>query len=452
MTARRRYVGGLFASTALAVALSAGSAHAQLIIEQQKITEPPWNALTPFDPTPLPLLSDPDTRDPVAPEDMPVKNRPWPDFAAVGIRNGPWMYNPTATAGVFYDSNVFSSPTNRQDDFATRFSAGLRAHSLWERHALDLSLRGDTTAYRDHSSLNQSNVNFDAKGRLDIDHSTQLLGRVQAAYLHDDVGSLTSPAGAIEPTPYGFLSSGLALRKEFGRFTVSGGGQVDSYDYGSVRAADGSLINQDARDGQIYTVHERIDYAFSEKFAMFASLENNKRDLRGTPGSSLDSSGYRALAGIDIELTHLIKGELAGGYLRQDFDSSAIGTISGPAYRAMLTWSPTRQLDVHFKAEQAVTTTADTSATGVLANSFQLGADYEIQPGFTLSPLFIYEKDDFKGQPRNDDVYAAELRLKRAFNHWASASIYYRYLQRDSNNPLSSYEKHVIGINASVQF
>jgi hypothetical protein len=25
-------------------------------------------------------------------------------------------------------------------------------------------------------------------------------------------------------------------------------------------------------------------------------------------------------------------------------------------------------------------------------------------------------------------------------------------LQRDSNNPLSSYEKHVIGINASVQF
>jgi hypothetical protein len=219
-----------------------------------------------------------------------------------------------------------------------------------------------------------------------------------------------------------------------------------------VRAANGSLINQDARDGQIYTVHERIDYAFSEKFAVFASLENNKRDLRGAPGASLDSSGYRALAGIDVELTHLIKGELAAGYLHQNFDSAAIGDISGPAYRAMLTWSPTRRLDVHFNAEQVVTTTADTSVTGVLANSFQLGADYELSPGFTLSPLFIYEKDDFKGLPRKDDVYAAELRLKKAFNHWASASVYYRYLQRDSNNPLNSYEKHVIGVNASVQF
>jgi hypothetical protein len=199
-------------------------------------------------------------------------------------------------------------------------------------------------------------------------------------------------------------------------------------------------------------VHERIDYAFSEKFAVFASLENNKRDFRGLPTGSLDSSGYRALSGIDIELTHLIKGEFAAGYLHQNFVSPAITDISGPAYRAMLTWSPTRRLDVHFNAEQVVTTTADTSVTGVLANSFQLGADYELQPGFTLSPLFIYEKDDFKSSPRKDNVYAAELRLKRMFNRWASASIYYRYLQRDSNNPLNSYEKSVIGINASVQF
>jgi hypothetical protein len=426
--------------------------HAQLIIEPPKVTDPPWNALNPFEPTPLPILSDPDTRDPVAPEDTPVGKRVWPDYAPRGIRYGPWMYYPTATAGVFYDSNVFSSPTNRQDDFATRFSAGLRAHSLWERHALDLSLQTESKFYRKHSSLNQTDVDFNAKGRFDIDHSTQLLGALQAAYLHDEVGSLTSPTGAIEPTPYSFFSTGVALRKEFGRITASVGGRLDSYDYGSVRAANGSLINQDARDGQVYSVHGRVDYAFSEKLGLFALLENNKRDLRGTPTASLDSSGYRALAGLNIELTHLIKGEFGAGYLRQNFVSPTIGDISGPAYRALLTWSPTRRLDVHFDAEQMVTTTADTSVIGALANSFQFGADYEIKPGFVLSPLFIYEKDDFKGQPRKDDVYAAELRLRRAFNHWAGASIYYRYLHRHSNIPLDNYEKHVIGINTSVQF
>jgi hypothetical protein len=452
MAADRRTIVRITGVPALVLAVSTGCAHAQLIVDQPLVTPPPWNALKPFEPATLPLLSDPDTRDPIAPEDMPVKNRPWPDYAARGIRNGPWMYYPTATLGTFYDSNVFSSPTNRQDDFATRFSAGLRAKSLWERHSLDLKLLTDSKFYRDHPGLNQTDVAFDGTGRLDIDHSTQLLGRAQAAYLHDEVGSLTSPAGAIEPTPYSFFSSDLTLRKEFGRFTASAGARVDSYDYGSVRAANGSTINQDARDGQIYTAHGRIDYAFSEKMALFASVEDNKRDLRGSPTGSLDSSGYRTLAGVDIELTHLIKGEFAAGYLHQSFASPAIGDISGPAYRVFLTWSPTRRLDIHFNAEQIVTTTADTSVTGVLANSFQLGADYEIRPDLVLSPLFIYEKDDFKGLPRNDDVYAAELRLKHPFNNWASASVYYRYLHRDSNIPANSYEKHIIGINASVQF
>ena len=452
MAAKRRYIARLAGGAALVLALSAGCAHAQLIIDQPRITEPPWNAQRPFDPTPLPILSDPDSRDPVAPEDTPVKNRVRPEYQARGIRNGPWMYYPTATIGTFYDSNVFSSATNRQDDFAARFSAALRARSLWERHALDLQLSTQSLLYRNHSGLNQTDVDFKGTGRLDIDHSTQLLGRIQAAYLHDEVGSLTSPTGAIEPTPYAFGSADMTLRKEFGRFTASVGTRIDTYDYGSTRAQNGTTLNQDARDGQIYSVHERIDYAFSEKTAIFATLENNWRDFRGLPGASLDSNGYRALAGVNLQLTHLIKGEFAAGYLHQGFDSPLIGDISGPAYRAFLTWSPTRSLDFHFNAEQIVTTTADTSVTGVLANSFQFGADYEIRPNLVLSPLLIYEKDDFKGTPRDDDVYAAELRLKRAFNNVASASIYYRYLRRDSNIEANSYDRHLFGINASVQF
>lgn len=432
--------------------LAAGEAQAQFIIDPPREIAPPWNALRPLESTPLPILSEPETRDSVAPEDTPVRTRLRPEYAPHGIRFGPWMFHPTATAGVFYDSNVFSSSTDKQADFASRFVGGLRAQSLWERHALDLRLIADTTTYRGNTSLNESNVDFSANGRIDIDYSTQLLSRFQAAYLHDQVGSLTSPTGAIEPTPYGFFSGDASLRKQFGRFTASGGARVDRYDYGSVLAANGATINQDSRDGEVYTAHGRVDYAFSEKSAVFAAFENNWRDLRGTPNTSLNSNGYRALAGVNLEMTRLIRGEIAAGYLNQSFASATIGDISGPTYRAALTWSPTRQLDVHFKSEQVVTTTSDTSTTAALATSFQLGADYEIRPNLIFSPLLIYEKDKFKGISRDDNVYAAELRLKRLLNNWASASAYYRYLQRDSNILTNSYEKHVIGINASFQF
>jgi hypothetical protein len=309
-----------------------------------------------------------------------------------------------------------------------------------------------STLYPNHSGLNQTDANLVTTGHYDIDHSTQLWGAFRAAYLHVGVGTLTSPAGAVEPTPYSVVSGNLTLRKELGRFTTVIGAQLDDYNFGSTRAQDGSIINQDSRSGPIYTAYGRVSYAFSEKSAFFTSVEANRRDLQGTPAESLQSSGYRALAGFDIELTHLIKGEIAGGYLKQHFMASSTGNVEGPAYRAMLTWSPSRLVDVHFNAEQTVTEASDTSSTGILANALQAGVDYEFRPNVILSTAAIFEKDNFKGQPRQDNVYALDSQIKYLLNNVASLSFQYRYTRRDSNAPGFSFDKHQVGVNAAAQF
>ena len=435
------------------LAIAAPRAHAQqLIVPTPDIVRPPWNSQRVFDPWPLPELTDPSAREPVATEDKPIKERVYPEYQARGIRSGSWMFYPSLRAGTLYDSNVFSSATNAQADFAARFGAGLHAQSLWERHGIDLQLMTDSLVYRNHSGLNQTDVSFRGTGKLDIDSTTQLLATLQAAYLHIEVGSLTSPTGAVEPTPYGFLSSDITLRKEFGRVTTSLGTRVDSYDFGSTRAQNGSIINQDSRDGQIYTAYGRVDYAFSDKSAIFTSLEGNQRNLRGSPGTPLDSEGYRSLTGFDIALTNLVRGEVAAGYQRQHFFANSIGNVEGPAYRAFLTWTPSRRVDVFFNAEQVVTEISDTSTTGVLARAAQLGVDYELRPNVVLSSALTYEKDLFKGQPREDNVYVAETGLKYLANNVLSIALKYRYSRRDSNIPVNSYDKHQISITASTRF
>jgi hypothetical protein len=230
----------------------------------------------------------------------------------------------------------------------------------------------------------------------------------------------------VEPTPYSLFSGDMTLRKEFGRITASAGIGADSYNFGSTRAQDGSIIDQSARDGQIYIAHGRIDYAFSPKMALFTAVEGNARRLRGTANRSLSSNGYRALAGVNFELTRLIKAEVAGGYMSQRFDADSIGAIAGPAYRARLTWSPSRRLDVHFNAEQVVSEASDTSATGILANALQLGFDYELRPNIVLSSAGTFEQDSFKGQDRADNVYAVDTRLKYLLNNVNSISLWYR--------------------------
>jgi hypothetical protein len=440
---------------AIVGAIFAGSvtrSDAQVIAVRKDVVVPPWNALQVFEPSQLRPLVDPDYADPIDPSDTPVSTRTYPEYEAVGIRNGSWMFNPTLTGGGFYDSNVFSTNTGMQGDVAGQIGAGLRAHTLWERHGLDIQATTLNTTYGHFNTLDQTDTSLKANGHYDFDNTTTFLGGFQAAYLHEGVGSLTSPAGAIQPTPYSLFSADGTLRKEFGRASASFGTRVDSYNYGSVLAQNGTTIDQSSRDGQVYTAHGRFDYSFSEKAQVFTAVEGNVRNLQGTPTQSMSSDGYRVMSGFDLEFTHLITGELAGGYMAQHFDASSIGNIEGPTYRAMLTWSPTRLIDVHFNAEQLVTEASDTTSTGIRASAIQLGFDYEFRRNITLSAATTYERDSFYGQDRLDYVYDADVRLKYALSKITSLTLYYHFIRRDSSIPIDSFDKHMVGINASAHF
>jgi hypothetical protein len=436
---------------ALALGLSS-PAGAQVIPSTFEVVTAPWNAQKVFEPAMLPDLTPTDTRDEVPPEDMPVKQRQQPGYEPVGIRYGSWMFNPQLMSGTFYDSNVFSSNADKRADVAAVIAPSLRAHTLWERHGIDIKLDAATTLYNENSSLNQTNASLKGNAWYDVSHDLAILTSFQIAHLNEGVGTLSSPANAISPTPYNLLSGDISVRKEFNRLAASIGISVDSYDYGTTRAQDGSIINQDGRDGQIYALHGRLDYAFSPLLGWFAGVEGNQRHIRGTPAQSLDSQGYRALSGVTFGLTHLVTGEIGAGYARQDFSDPAIGVIEGPAYRAQLTWRPTKLLDVHFRAEQIVTETSATSSTGVQANAFQLGADYELRRNVILSLAGTYETDRFFGQPRKDKVITSDARVKYLVNRFGSVSLFHRYSDRNSDNPAFSYDKHQVGLNVTAQF
>jgi hypothetical protein len=430
----------------------ASPAGAQVIPTTTEATAPPWNAQRIFDPTPLPELTAADNREPVAPEDMPVKQRQQPGYEPVEIRDGSWMFLPSFLVGGFYDSNVFSSNFLKRSDVAATIEPTLRAYTLWERHGIDVTLDAQEIAYNGDPGLNQTNASLKGNAWYDISHDTTLLANFQIAHLNVAVGSLSSPAGAVQPTPYDFFSGDASIRKEFNRLVTSVGFRTDSYNYGSTRAADGTLIDQSSLNGQIYSLHGRADYATSSVFGVFVAAEGNDRNVKGLPGQPLDSQGYRALSGVTFGLTNLITGEIGAGYMQQQFVDPTIGAIAGPSYRASLSWRPTRLLDVNFKAEQLVTQTSQTSSTGVLANALQLGADYELLRNVVFSVAGAYEVDRFFGMVRKDDVIITDARVKYMLSRYGSIGAYYTYTNRNSDVPTYSYDKHQVGLNVTAQF
>jgi hypothetical protein len=444
---------GFVSLPATAVMLGLASpAKAQVIQTTTEAVAPPWNAQRIFDPSLLPTLTDPDNRENVAPEDMPVRTRRQPGYEPVGIRSGSWMFLPSFMAGAFYDSNIFASSFLKRSDIAAVFEPSLRAHTLWDRHGIDLTLDAQQTVYNANPGLDQTNASLKGNAWYDVSRDLAVLTNFQIAHLNVGVGTLNSPAGAVQPTPYDLFSGDVSVRKEFNRLTTSVGFRTDSYDYGSTRAQNGTVINQDSLDGQIYALHGRADYAVSSIFGWFAAAEGNERNVRGTPGHPLDSQGVRALSGVTFGWTNLITGEIGAGYIEQRFVDPTIGTIEGPAYRALLTWRPTPLVDVHFKTEQVVTETSQTSSTGVLANALQLGMDYELRRNVIVSLTGAYETDRFFGLVRKDHVVTTDARIKYMLNRFGAVSLYHQFTERNSDVPVFSFDKHQVGINVTAQF
>jgi len=438
-------------ATAVALAV-ASTASAQVVPPVTTPVAPPWIGQQVFETAPLPDLTSPDQRTPIPPEDLPVTQRVQPGYEPVGVRAGAWMFSPSITTGMLYDSNVFATPRGAQSDLAAVIAPTLRARTLWERNGLDLQLSSQSYEYLNHPGLDQTDVGLRGTGWIDVRHDAQILTSFQAAHLHEGVGTLSSPTGAVQPTPYDLFSGDVTYRQEFNRLTAAVGTRVDSYSYGTTQAQNGSVIDQSNRDGQVYQVHGRVDYTLSPNLAVFSAAEGNNRELRGTPENPLDSSGYRLLSGVDVALTHLITGEFAAGYVSQRFADVTVGTIAGPAYRALLTWSPTRLLDLHVKAERVVTESADTTSTGVRADGFEVGADYELRRNVIFSLMGAYELEKFFAQVRTDRVTTADARLKYLLSQYGYLSLEYRFERRDSDIPVNSFDKHQVMINVTSQF
>jgi hypothetical protein len=438
-------------AAAVIVALPA-SVYAQVVTPITPWPAPPWSSLDVFNPVPYANLLSRDPAEIAAPEDNPVKTRKQPGYESVGIRAGPWMFNPSLTGGVSYDSNVFASDSDKRGDLAATIKPSLGVASLWERHGLDIQGDVRSTNYRKFSQLNQTDASLRARGRIDLWHDAAILTNFRVAALHEGVGSLTSPTGAAEPTPYSLASGDVTYWQRINRLAGSIGVRADHYNYGSTRARDGSIINQDSRDGRIAAAHARFDYAISPAVGLFSAIEINKRDLRGTATQALSSDGYRSLSGFNVQLGHLVTGEFGAGYSSQRFDDPTIGTIQGPAYRAAVTWGVTRLLDLHFKAEQIVTEASDTVAGGVRASALQIGADYELRRNLILSVAGTYERDKFFGQFRNDKVYSTLAELKYVVNRYSTISLQHQYFRRDSDAPSASYDKHEVGVNVTARY
>lgn len=372
-------------------------------------------------------------------------------YDGTGVQVGSFWLLPTIETGVFYDSNINASSTNEQSGAGVYVIPRLELNSDWGRHALNFVVEASDYTYFDDSSQNRFNIDGSMDTRIDIRRDLVFAGGVSGGRFEEQVGELNTNYYADEPTAYWDLNSWASLMKSFNRLQVSVGAAYDYQNYSDVQSIFGTNIDQDYRDGDVFETGGRVSYAVSPGYRVFGDFRYNWRDYKDDYS---DSDGWRALTGVEFEITRLLRGEVGVGYMEQYYDKGQ-GDEGGFSYHAGLIWNPTMLMTVTLDADRNIQDSAQFGSPGSIEDSVELKVDYEVRRGWVLTPSFAYQRIDYMDDQGTEDSYGLGIKVDYTMNRfWTLGAGYtYTYTDYEDAPPLvDNWDRHVVGAYAKARF
>lgn len=363
--------------------------------------------------------------------------------ATQGYQWGSFKVLPQISFAQLWDDNIFATDTGEEDDIVTVVSPSLLLASNWDRHALNLRAGAVFSGYARHNDEDTQDAWFDLEGRYDLSKPTNLFGGIGYSREHED---RTSPddVNGIEPTVYRVLRSHLGLYTENGPFTIRVGGTYDTLDYDDVNTLVSGTINNDDRDRDLYSVGARIGYRHSARYESFVQFATDTRNYDAPLDNNLqnrDSEGYRFGAGLLIKDARL-NGELSLGYIKQDYDDSALDDVSALDLGANLTWRASPSTAVRVSLDRSLEETTLLNSPGFLYTTAGLTVQSKVSPRTILTGTLGVSESDYEGISRNDDLYALSLGLQYQLARHLFAEGSYSYTQRNSNIAGEDYNRN----------
>lgn len=391
---------------------------------------------------------------------LPVRDRPHPEYDAIGYRLGDIFFYPQLLATARYDSNVYASETNAQADWSAILSPQLTvvygrgtpgAQFSPSRFSYKLDLGADIYRYRELKGENRVDGGARLATNWEITHDLELDTKFEAARKHIERGESGSPITAAEPVPYNDLRGEATLTKTLGRFGVALNAGIRNLTYENVESFDGTVLDQSGRDGTIYSTYIKPFYEFSPGYRAFVRVGANRRDYAATGTENQNSDGYDVRGGLDFVITPLILGSAEVGYMSQSYENPLLAPVDGFSFKGELVWLATALITVKAAAERSIAETLTPGFGPRLDTAFKAQIDYELLRNVIVFGSASFKNEDFQDSPRNDDVIRLSTGVDYAMNRHLRVGARYDFVSRDSSLPVFSFDKHVVMFNVTAQ-
>ncbi|HAI30664.1 MAG TPA: hypothetical protein DCM48_14210 [Thalassospira sp.] len=360
-----------------------------------------------------------------------------------GIRIGRLLATPSLDTGARYDSNIFQSDANPTSDVITTLTPRLTLQGDWRVFHLHLSAGGELGFFSDSSADDYQDATVEIAGSVELG-TTSIEGGIDIKRSHDARGSNDVPTSATEPVIY------RDVRAQIGGRHVTNGLHYESQfslrrlAFEDSTARNGSHIRNDDRDRLELRETLRVLWPLDLGREAYGEVTFNQRQYDRIPddgGRVRDSSGYQLLGGIRLDLTDLIRADLAAGWMSQTYADPAFGDIADYTLRGDFDWSVTRLTNITFNAARTVRETTQTGASGILALEAGAAISHELRRWLSLSINAAYSSENYQQTTRRDTITQLGFGIGYDLNRFAQIEGGIAYDQRNSNSSGEDYER-----------
>lgn len=385
-----------------------------------------------------------------------VTERRQPAYDPEPIRLGTFLVNATGVVGATANSNVYAQENNEESDVIARIGGELVGVTNWSVHELGFEASAYRNEYMDLSDESANEFHGAVRGRLDATRDLSFSARV---YADKDVEQRYSPAttgGLAKPIEYTTAGAEVSADYQNDRFRWNNSVGLRDWNFKDGRIiGTNAVADQDFRDRQTTYGRTRLSYAVSPDLAVFGqgTFHDEAYDQTQLIGGALrtrDSNGYTLSVGADFELTSLVRGDVAVGYLSENKDDNYFADVDGLSLDGRLQWFPSRLTTFTLTGSRRVVDTGVFDSPSAVATDFLARVDHELRRNIILSAEAGLTTYDFKEIDRKDDnsVFGVSARYK--MNKHAHLNAFARHLDRDSSGMagalVSSYGINLIGV------
>lgn len=384
---------------------------------------------------------------------MSVRERPRPDYEALGIGSGGIKLLPQLTVAATHDDNIFATTVGEVDDLIISTTADIALVSDWNVHSIAASARVRHDAYTENAFEDQTIYNLSARGRLDGTRNFSISAGVNHDGLVEPRTASGNPNQSIDPIEYDINGYDLGANWVLNQLRFRGNFTYRDIDFDDGRTFTNANIDQDFRDERFTRAALRADYAISPDTSIFLEAAMNERKYDGvTPGTLIvrDSEGTELYAGADFDITNLIRGSVQFGYLEQDFDDPAIPDRDSFSGRVAVEWFPTEVATVTIRAARTVEDTGLVQTPAFLSTNYSVQLDYELLRNLIVTGRVGVGEDEYQGFQRKDDRLNATLSAVWLLNRRWGLGASYNYQEQDSRGLNAGPDFKVNRISASL--